>query len=141
MIKLEEIIVFGKSKQIDDKLSVESVLSFFGEPEIFTPAYKSYPLMIVYGDLEFRFRNQNLETITITFEENGTQLPSQIDHKQFDFALRRELNAIEDLLKQYHVTWKKDEIMSDSEQVVYITEHNVHLAFYKGLLTKIGIVY
>lgn len=141
MIKFDEIIVAGKNKQINEIQNVESILAFLGEPEIFTPAYKSYPTMLVYGDLEFRFRNHGLEIMTITFEQNETQVPAPINIEQFQSISGRNFQVIEELLKQKQINWKKDEIMSDSDQEVYITENNVHLAFHEGILTKVGIVY
>jgi hypothetical protein len=141
MIKMEELILLGKSCLLFERLDVEFLLNFFGEPEILTPARKSYPMILVYSDLELRFREEKLTTLTVVFKGNETQLPAQIDLEQFSIDANREFTAVEALLKRNHVTWKKDEIMSDLEQVVYVTEHNVHLAFYKGLLTKIGVVY
>lgn len=138
---MEELILLGKTGLFFERLDVEFILSFFGEPEIFTPAYKSYPLMIVYGDLELRFREEKLTTLTVVFKGNETQLPVQMDLEQFNIDANREFTAVEALLKRNDVAWKKDEIMSDLEQVVYVTEHNVHLAFYEGFLTKIGVIY
>ncbi|WP_343748279.1 hypothetical protein [Fluviicola sp.] len=99
--------------------------------------------MLVYGDLEFRFRNNHLEVVTLTFEQSGAQVPAQIDSEQFRPVANRSFHVIENLLKENDVAWKKDEIMSDLDQEVdvYITEHHVHLAFYKDVLTKIGVVY
>jgi hypothetical protein len=143
IINFGEVILSGKNLQINQWLSVESVFASLGEPEIYTPAHKSYPTMLVYGDLEFRFRHDNLEIVTITFGKSGAQIPIQIDIDQFKPEKNRRFAVIEKFLKQKQVTWKRDEIMSDSEwnQEVYITEHNVHLAFHKGILTKIGVVY
>lgn len=124
-----------------ESLSLESVLAVLGEPEIFTKAYKSYPTMLVYGDAELRFRNDVLEIITITFGPQGAKLPPQLDVGAFQSMESRSFPLIEALLKQQKVGWKKDTIMSDEDQEVYITEHEVHLAFYKGVLTKVGIVY
>ncbi len=140
-MRFDEVIVAGKNRQINKELNMESIFGFLGEPEVFTPAYKSYPTMLVYGDLEFRFRNNSLETITITFGKNGARVPVQVNLEQFQSVAGRRFVAIEQLLKQRLVTWKRDDIMSDSDQEVYITKHDVHLAFHEGLLTKVGIVY
>lgn len=141
MIKLEELIVAGKHMRIEEVLHIESVIKFLGEPEIFTPAYKSYPAMLVYGDLEFRFRNNDLEIITITFVQNSTQVPAPINPGELQLPAGRSFGSVKTLLDQKQVSWEKDEIMSDPDQDVYITKHHVHLAFHKGILAKMGVVY
>lgn len=137
MIRLKDALVAERN----EALSLESVLAVLGEPEIFTKAYKSYPTMLVYGDAEFRFRNGVLEIITITFGPEGAKVPPQLDVEAFQSIASRNFSAIETLLNQQQLSWKKDTIMSDEDQEVYITEHAVHLAFYKGVLTKVGIAY
>ena len=137
LIRLRNALVAARK----ESLSLESVLAVLGEPEIFTKAYKSYPTMLVYGDAELRFRNNVLEIITINFGPEGAQVPPQLDVEAFQSIESRSFSLVEALLKQQKVGWKKDTVMSDEDQEVYITEHEVHLSFYKGVLTKVGIVY
>lgn len=141
MLTFDRIIVAGKNGWINEALSLQSLVDLFGEPEIFTPAYKSYPTMLVYNDLEFRLRNNKPEVMTIRFSQQGALVPAPIALDQFQTPESRHFSAIEALLKQQQVQWEKDEIMSDADQEVYITEHGVHLAFHEGILTKVGVVY
>lgn len=141
MIDFEKLIVAGKIAQISKGYSHKWIIENFGEPDILTPAQKSYPMMLVYGDLEFRFRNDRLETATLTCEENIPQLPNRIIIKHFPSQSNRTAKAIEEILKKNQIGWKKDLIMSDEDQQVYITDKDVHLAFSEGILTKIGVEY
>lgn len=140
MITLKDVLLTGNRRSTRG-LSPESIRDILGEPEIFTKAYRSYPTMLVYGDAEFRFLNDVLRIITITFGTNGAQVPVQIDLEPFPSLKERSFAVVEELLKQHRVGWEKDNIMSDEDQEVYITEHDIHLAFYEGVLVKVGIVY
>ncbi len=141
MIELEKIIVGGRNLRIVETGTADELLTFFGEPEIHTPAHKSYPAMLVYGDLEFRLRNQRIDVMTITFGKHITRLPARIHSGSYEMASNRSFQAIEALLNLKNVSWEKDEIMSDTDGEVYFTKHGVHLAFNNGILTKIGVVY
>lgn len=141
MIELKKIIIEGEIEQINAQTTEEDILSLFGEPEIYTPARKSYPLMLVYGDIEFRFRERKLTSFTLTLREDASGIPKEIDCSSLGSTYNRTFDGIFELLRNHKVEWKKDEIMSDSDQLVYITDKQVHLAFCNDILVRFGVVY
>lgn len=141
MIDFEELVISGKLGPIGEGANQEMIIKHFGTPEIFTPARKSYPMMLVYGDLEFRLRNNRLKTISLWLLEDPPNLPDTLTLDHLPSKFSRTVNVIEEILKEHQVQWKKDLIMSDEEQLVYITEKNVHLVFCGKILTKIVVGY
>lgn len=139
MTTLEQFIVKGKTSIIQMGCSHESILKNFGKPEIFTQAYKSYPMMLVYGDLEFFFRSNALDTVTLNLSRNKVDIPKGFDIEPFDVISNRSFIILENLIRTNKVAWEIDLIMSDEDQLVYVTEKNVHLAFYNNYLTRIGV--
>ena len=113
----------------------------FGPPSVFTPARKSYPTFMVYGDLEFHLRADQVTLATLTFTEGPPQLPEGITIDGFPPETERRFENIRKELLTRNIRWERDEIMSDEWQQVFRTERGVHLVFGARVLGKLGIEY
>lgn len=122
----------------------EEIMNLIGEPEIYTPERKSYPAFIIYGDLEFRFRKNRIETVVIALNGETINIPDNIEVKNFPGRNSLTIDVIKGILVEFGMSWELDRVMSDHYQVNYITDTGVHCAFdleESGILTKIGIEY
>jgi hypothetical protein len=141
MIDFKEFLVSGNFGPISSGSSCDEILQKFGEPEILTPARKSYPTILVYGDLEFRLRQDRLSAIALSLENEILDLPITITFDQNLIDRERDFQSIKGLLELRGVSWKLDTIMSDDNQPVYTTEKSVHLAFSDKGLTRVVAEY
>jgi hypothetical protein len=143
MIDFEKFLLFGSFGSIDRGANQELIIQTFGEPDILTPARKSYPTMIVYGDVEFRLRKDILTGIALSFEQEELDLPETMAFENLPNKQERSFQSIEKLLKLNRVNWTKDDLMSfeDEDQLAYVTEREVYLGFTGGILVRIVTKY
>jgi hypothetical protein len=143
MINIREFIVAGRLGSIDENSNCYQIIQNFGEPDILEPARKSYPTMIVYGDIEFFLRHDRLITITLSLKNLKPNLPNTMTFKKSLKQEEKTILAIEKLLEQQELTWHKDKITSDEDEsfIVYITERGIHLGFLNGILVRIAATY
>jgi hypothetical protein len=133
MIDFEKFLLFGTFGSIGKGANQELIIQTFGEPDILTPARKSYPTMIVYGDVEFRLRKDNLTGIALSLEEEQPDLPKTMAFEHLPNKLL-EINR---------VNWTKDDLMSfeDEDQLAYVTGAGVYLGFTNKNLMRIVTKY
>jgi hypothetical protein len=143
MIDFEKFLLFGTFGSIDKGANQELIIQTFGEPDILTPARKSYPTMIVYGDVEFRLRKDNLTGIALSLEEEQPDLPETMAFENLPNKQERSFQSIEKLLEINRVNWTKDDLMSfeDEDQLAYVTGAGVYLGFTNKNLMRIVTKY
>ncbi|MBE5393918.1 hypothetical protein [Brevibacillus borstelensis] len=73
-----ELVTIGIERIFKGSESEEKIIELLGEPEIYTLERKSYPTFMIYGCLEFRLRENKLETVVITFNEEELNLPNRM---------------------------------------------------------------
>ncbi len=140
MIRLDDLLISGNENEKLKNMNANEIIQYFGEPELLEPERKSYPMMLVYGNLEFRIKNNKLGFL-------GFNLPSEKDNNYpIEFGLgifkseeNRKFKAIEEQLSIENVFWKKDIVMSDEYQQNYVTNRNSHLVFHQKILARVGI--
>ncbi|MBI1185568.1 hypothetical protein GC194_14975 [bacterium] len=136
----EHLITTGDIKGIDTSKDPDATITALGEPDIFTPAYKSYPTMLVYGDLELRFRNNLLTVVTLTLDEIGCRLPEKVC-MHIPKPTDRTIASIQQILQKNDIFWQVDKLMTDEHQKVFITNNGINLVFVNGVLGKIAVIY
>jgi hypothetical protein len=143
MINFEKFLFSGTFGSIDKSANQELIIQTFGEPDILTPARKSYPTMIVYGDVEFRLRKDILTGIALSLEQEELDLPETMTFESLPDRQERNFQSIENLLEINRVNWTKDELMSfeEEDQLAYVTERGVYLGFTGGILVRIVTKY
>jgi hypothetical protein len=142
MIDFEKFLISGAFGSINSESNYESIIENFGEPDVYTPARKLDPLMLVYGqDLEFRLWKGHLTMISLSVKRENPILPETISLENLPTHQARNVQAIEKLLNTNGITWEKDISMSDEYQLVYITEKGVHLVFGDNILGRVASVY
>lgn len=141
MSNLEELIVTGRLGRLTHGATIGEIVSFLGEPEIHTRARKSYPEMLVYGDLEFRLRGGRLYLIALNVNSQDARLPTEL--APFIQQSRGGLTStvITNLLDTHGVAYVTDPVMSSGAQTVLITSNGVHLSFDEGVLRRIGVTF
>lgn len=137
MIKVSELIIGRKISGVVLGDSIDATLTTLGEPEIFTESYKSYPAMAVYGDLELRFRDNKLTAIALSLENVQCSTPFICHNLVFDVDIGFDFNTIVEWLNRMDIRWEKDELMSDSDQLVIVLNEQTHLSFENSRLTRV----
>lgn len=97
---------------------------------------------MIYGCLEFRLRENKLETVVITFNEEELNLPNRMVIENIPERQMLKTDFIRKILVDKGVKWTLDSIMSDEYQENYISEKGVRFVFdlvESGVLSKIGI--
>lgn len=135
----ENLITTGNIEGIDTSKDPDATTASLGEPDIFTPAYKSYPTMLVYGDLELRFRNNVLAVVTLTLDESGCRLPEKVC-LDIPKPADRTVASIKQTLQENGIFWEVDKLMTDEHQKVFITKNGINLVFLNGVLEKIAVI-
>jgi hypothetical protein len=145
MVTLEHFVTTAAFGPVTSGASFDSVVREFGEPEAVEPERKSYPLMALYGDVEFRFRSDKLTTISIRLDEESPVSAPGISVEGLWPESARTMDSLRKLLESRGVGWTLDPVMSDinpeESSQVWITDHNVHLGFFDGVLQNIAADY
>jgi hypothetical protein len=141
MINFEKFLISGTFGPIDSNSNYELILENFGEPDVITSTHESSLLMILYGDLEFRLREDRITMVSLLLKEEQPILPKSISLENLPIQEERNFKFVERLLKENRVTWEKDDFMSDEYQLIYITEKGVHFAFGDDILGRVASVY
>lgn len=139
MIPFMKLVISGVIGSMPRNATYAEIVSSIGEPEIHTPARKSYPEMLVYGELEFRLRDGHLTVATLSIEGDEPELPSNVQLSGLPRRRDRSLESIKELLGQNAISYKRDAVMSDESQDVLVTEVGVHLVFVDQQLVRIGV--
>ncbi|MED1747184.1 MULTISPECIES: hypothetical protein [Brevibacillus] len=137
-----ELVTIGIERIFKGSESEEKIIELLGEPEIYTLERKSYPTFMIYGCLEFRLRENKLETVVITFNEEELNLPNRMVIENIPERQMLKTDFIRKILVDKGVKWTLDSIMSDEYQENYISEKGVRFVFdlvESGVLSKIGI--
>ena len=139
MIRFVDVIVAGSLGDLPECATTDDVIAFLGSPEIHESARKSYPEMLVYGDLEFHARAGQIQEAFISLAGDAFQIRGTAKFEEVPPREERTLARILALLSEAEVGFAMHAIMSDEDQTVIITTNHVHLAFYEDVLTRIGI--
>lgn len=139
MINFKDFLTKGKFGLIEAGATSKNILDWLGEPQIFTPARKSYPTMIIYGDLEFRLRKDKLTVLTIVLNQEFPNFPNSIDLSTF--LRKNKIEEVMEILETNNIQWQLDKVMTFKPQTVYITDKKVHLVFIDNMLVKLGAEY
>lgn len=113
------------------------VVAAFGQPQVLTPARRSYPTMLVYGDVEIRLRADSVTAVVLDLPPDRPP-ESPIATTGLWPPEQRTPDSIAALLAAAGVAWSTDDLMSEPDQPVWVTEHEVHLAFQDGQLHRTG---
>ncbi len=139
MIDFYDLVVHGTVGPISRQATSTEVVNCFGEPDVHTPARKSYPEIIVYGDIEFRLRENQLRVVALTLGNETPRLPNNITVGGLPSTAERSRQVIEELLQNNEVVFEQDSVMSDEAQDVIVTGHGVHLVFVDQILVRVGV--
>lgn len=139
MIDINDFILTGKLGPIGIGDTPDVVRGILGEPNLHEPAKKSFPEFFLYGALELRFRSDRLDYISLEIKfDRDIKLISLFNHK---IVFKKNKDEIIKLLLSRKIDYSVDQIMTDENQTVIVTNKNVHLAFDSNeCLSKIASV-
>ncbi|WAC09595.1 hypothetical protein [Dyadobacter pollutisoli] len=140
-VHFEIFIASGRFGSLSARSSSSDIRRAFGEPDIFTPARKSYPMMLVYGDVEFVLRNDRLTFAAISLLKKVPSLPPTMILHGSVGASERCVDKVKEMLVRRGISWTLDVIMSEEGAPVFVTEKRVHLAFTQNILQRVGAEY
>ena len=141
IVDLAEFLVSGQFGPLGSGAKLLDIRRAFGEPDVLTPSRKSYPTMLVYGDVEFCLRNDRLTVITISLTAELPSTPATMKLRGLLAPSERRLDLVAQLLKERGVSWRLDAIMSEESSPVYITARGVHMAFNDNTLVRAAADY
>jgi hypothetical protein len=140
MVDLEEFAVSAEFGALPVGSGYAVAREMFGEPELMEPGNSNGPMFIRYGDVEFTFIDDRLTKAAFSLESDVPADGGAIPVRGFWPESKRTREAVAELLTAHGVSWKLDSVMSatsaaESSQV-WVTERDVHLAFFEGVLQR-----
>ena len=142
MIDFIRFVLLGELGQLGAGDGSETIFRLFGDPEIYSPERKSYPSIVLYGDLEFRLRNDHLTYVSISFYRNNPSISASVKLINFLDEAERHVDSVIALLRRNNIKFHQDTRVNISDrQLTLLTENNVYLGFNDGILVKVAVEY
>lgn len=142
MVDLEEFAVTGSFGGIESGAADSQVIDELGAAEFREKSKKAGRFTLLYGDVEIWFDESRLERVSVRFRENEPPNGGPIPLSGFWPGSRRSMEYVRDLLAGREISWSPDELMSGlnpgETSQTWVTERNVHLAFFEGELQGVG---
>ncbi|MCW2914734.1 MAG: hypothetical protein JWN52_2802 [Actinomycetia bacterium] len=140
MVDLEKFVVSAEFDSLPPGSGYAAARDMFGEPELMEPGRRGRPMFVKYGDVEFTFRDDFLTKAAFSLERGAPVDGGSIQVQGFWPESKRTREAVGELLAANDVSWELDVLMSsistEESSQVWITERDVHLAFFEGILQR-----
>lgn len=144
MVDLEEYAITGRLGPVGGGADRSAVIADLGEAE-FTERQKAGRVALLYGDVELWFYQDRLDRTSVRLREGEPANGGPIELSGFWPDARRSMNYVRDLFLARDISWRLDEIMSginpQETSQTWISERDVHLAFFEGELQAFGAVH
>lgn len=142
MVDLEEFAVTGLFGGLGSGATESEVMGELGAAEYREKGKKAGRFTFLYGDIELWFDDNRLERVSLRLNENEPPNGGPLSLAGFWPRTKRSMEYVRRLLAQRDVTWNLDELMSglsrEETSQTWVTERNVHLAFFEGELQGIA---
>lgn len=139
LIDLTNFLIHGELLGVRPGDSEDDALKKLGPPELYEPARKSSPAFVLYGPLEIRVRRKRVTYVGLLVRDYQVLGEGQTS---LGDATIPDYDEIRQILQRAGVSAFLDQLMSDDQQTVIVTDRKVHMAFdEEDLLGKVACVW